>query len=123
MPNYENVAINSSEIQKVIDNFAFNSLRTISVAYKDVTSFELENAGNDFFEENFNLIAIAGIQDPLREGVSEAITKCKTAGINVRMVTGDNVMTAQAIAKDCGILDSSYDMNYLVSQNYYLLFY
>lgn len=74
---------------------------------------ELNNEKADFLEKNNILIGITGIQDPLREGVAEAIKKCHLAGINVRMVTGDNLITAQAIAKDCGILKESYDMNNL----------
>ena len=46
---------------------------------------------------------LVGICDPLREGVTEAIRKCKLAGIKVRMVTGDNKITAREIAKQCGI--------------------
>jgi P-type E1-E2 ATPase len=47
---------------------------------------------------------MVGIKDPLRSSVKEAIAKCQSAGITVRMVTGDNDQTAFAIAKDCGIL-------------------
>lgn len=53
------------------------------------------------------LDALVGIQDPLRPGVSEAIAQCKRAGVRVRMVTGDNVLTARAISRNCGILDEA----------------
>ncbi len=49
-------------------------------------------------------VAVVGIKDPLRDGVREAVRDCQRAGVVVRMVTGDNKLTAQAIAKDCGIL-------------------
>lgn len=45
-----------------------------------------------------------GIQDPVRKEVPEAVATCMRAGITVRMVTGDNELTARAIAKECGIL-------------------
>lgn len=45
-----------------------------------------------------------GIKDILREEVPGAIAKCKNAGVRVRMVTGDNLLTARAIAKECGII-------------------
>ena len=45
-----------------------------------------------------------GIRDSLRNGVKEAVMKCKEASVTVVMVTGDNIVTATAIAKDCHIL-------------------
>ena len=50
-----------------------------------------------------------GIEDPVRPEVPPAILKCQQAGITVRMVTGDNVNTATAIATKCGILDPNSD--------------
>ena len=44
------------------------------------------------------------MQDPVRKEVPDAVATCKRAGIVVRMVTGDNVHTAQHIARECGIL-------------------
>ncbi|KAJ3103217.1 hypothetical protein HDU96_009372 [Phlyctochytrium bullatum] len=46
---------------------------------------------------------IVGIEDPLRPGVPEAVAACQGAGVFVRMVTGDNVLTARSIAERCGI--------------------
>jgi len=48
-------------------------------------------------------LGVVGIQDPLRPGVTEAVRDCQIAGVFVRMVTGDNLMTAKAIATECGI--------------------
>ena len=50
------------------------------------------------------LFCVLGIKDVLRDGVTEAVKACATAGIQVRMVTGDNQITAEAIAIDCGII-------------------
>lgn len=44
-------------------------------------------------------------QDPVRDEVPEAVKVCQSAGVVVRMLTGDNMMTARAIAFDCGILE------------------
>lgn len=52
---------------------------------------------------NLTLIGITGIEDPLREGVREAVAKCKNAGVRVTMCTGDNVLTARSIAQQCNI--------------------
>lgn len=51
---------------------------------------------------NLVAICIAGIQDPVRPEVPDAIMKCQRAGITVRMVTGDNINTARSIAMACG---------------------
>ncbi|GJN13221.1 hypothetical protein PR202_ga31567 [Eleusine coracana subsp. coracana] len=55
-------------------------------------------------EDSYTLIALFGIKDPVRPGVKDAVMTCMNAGITVRMVTGDNINTAKAIAKECGIL-------------------
>jgi len=44
---------------------------------------------------DLTLIGITGIEDPLREGVRQAVAKCKMAGVHVAMCTGDNVLTAR----------------------------
>lgn len=55
-------------------------------------------------EHNYTLLGIFGLMDPLRPGIAEAVAECQKAGINVRMVTGDNMYTAIAIAKQAGIV-------------------
>ena len=52
-------------------------------------------------KSELTLFAVLGIKDILREEVKDAINKCFHAGIQVKMVTGDNKVTAQAIAYDC----------------------
>ena len=59
-------------------------------------------------------IACVGIRDSLRNGVKEAVAKCHSAGVNVIMVTGDNIVTASAIAKDCGILGPEVNLENLL---------
>jgi Ca2+-transporting ATPase len=57
----------------------------------------------DDLATDLTLIGITGIEDPLREGVREAVTKCKNAGVRVTMCTGDNVLSARSIAQQCDI--------------------
>lgn len=52
---------------------------------------------------DLTLIGITGIEDPLRDGVRDAVAKCHKAGVTVKMCTGDNVLTARSIALQCGI--------------------
>jgi Ca2+ transporting ATPase len=55
------------------------------------------------------MLAVVGVQDIPRPEVPHAIQQCHRAGIKVRMVTGDNIITARAIAKDVGILTGDKD--------------
>jgi Ca2+-transporting ATPase len=134
--------------ENVIRRFAENSLRTICLAYRDLTKSEYKeilervkkeieqeekekreakgenneenrtehqheideetilshpNALKYLLEKNLVCLAIVGIEDPVREGVPEAIKICQRAGVSVKMVTGDNIDTARSIAKKCGI--------------------
>lgn len=50
------------------------------------------------------MVCFVGIKDPIRPEVPKAVEKCKSASIIVRMVTGDNMKTAMAIAAECGII-------------------
>ncbi len=65
----------------------------------------------DAIERELTCVALVGIEDPLREEVPGAIADCQRAGIVVRMVTGDNVHTAKAIAMKCGIVTASDPMS------------
>lgn len=50
------------------------------------------------------VIGIYALIDPLRDEIVESVKKCHRAGINIRMVTGDNIDTARAIAINAGLL-------------------
>ncbi|OXB71750.1 UNVERIFIED_CONTAM: hypothetical protein H355_006193 [Colinus virginianus] len=63
----------------------------------------LDASGFDIFERELVCLGIAGIEDPVREEVPGAVLQCQAAGIRVRMVTGDNLLTAAAIATQCNI--------------------
>ena len=98
------------------DNFAKQSFRTLLIAYKDLSVAEFERLKaqhNDFKEEadreqleqlGLTIIGIYGLQDPLRPEIVDSVKKCHSAGVTIRMVTGDNLDTAKAIALEAGIL-------------------
>jgi len=92
------------EMQQHIEDMANDGLRTLCIGYKKL-DFVWEKDLKDAPDDHLVLLAIVGIQDPLRAEVPDAIAKCKKAGIVVRMVTGDNKITARRIARDCGIYD------------------
>uniref|UniRef100_A0A8C4QET4 Calcium-transporting ATPase n=1 Tax=Eptatretus burgeri TaxID=7764 RepID=A0A8C4QET4_EPTBU len=96
--------------RKVVEAMASDGLRTLCLASRDFAP----GAEPDWEEEgtvisDLTCIAIVGIEDPVRPEVPEAIHKCQRAGITVRMVTGDNINTARAIASKCGILQPEHD--------------
>ncbi|XP_024188974.1 putative calcium-transporting ATPase 11, plasma membrane-type isoform X2 [Rosa chinensis] len=102
--NGESVDLSQKEannITDVINSFASEALRTLCLAFKDIHDSSINN---DIPNDGYTLIAVVGIKDPVRPGVKEAVQTCLAAGITVRMVTGDNINTAKAIARECGIL-------------------
>lgn len=104
---------NRQTLTNLINNYASRSLRTIALVYRDFDRWPAKGARSVdgekdevMFEDIFKsmvLLSIVGIQDPLRDGVPEAVRICQSAGVIVRMVTGDNMVTARAIAVSCGI--------------------
>ncbi|XP_068826110.1 plasma membrane calcium-transporting ATPase 1 isoform X6 [Capricornis sumatraensis] len=98
-------------VKTVIEPMASEGLRTICLAFRDFPAGEPEpewDNENDIVT-GLTCIAVVGIEDPVRPEVPDAIKKCQRAGITVRMVTGDNINTARAIATKCGILHPGED--------------
>jgi len=100
-------------LENIITDYATNSLRTIALVYRDFPQWPPRGARcasddktqaefDDIFNEMI-FIGVVGIMDPLRPGVTKAVEDCRKAGVFVRMVTGDNILTAKAIATECGI--------------------
>lgn len=99
----------------VIDDMSAKSLRCVALAYKPYDRNDVPNTNEEEMaqwvlpEDNLILLGIVGIKDPCRPGVDEAVRLCTAAGVKVRMVTGDNIQTAKAIALECGILAKDAD--------------
>ncbi|XP_066528069.1 plasma membrane calcium-transporting ATPase 2 isoform X2 [Hoplias malabaricus] len=97
-------------VKKVIEPMACDGLRTICVAYRDFSADPEPNWDDENnIVSDLTAICVVGIEDPVRPEVPEAIRKCQRAGITVRMVTGDNINTARAIAIKCGIIHPGED--------------
>ncbi|KAH9440162.1 hypothetical protein Pst134EB_030791 [Puccinia striiformis f. sp. tritici] len=108
-------------VSRTIMFYANQSLRTIALCYRDFESWspnmlapgkdrtdQNSQDGEISFDELINgqgltLLAVVAIEDPLRPGVTEAVANCARAGVAVKMVTGDNIITAKSIALQCGI--------------------
>ena len=115
----QTVPLSDSDRANIIDNiqlqYAKKCLRTLLVAYLDYdqSAWDALSASNNNFatvtdlekvEENLTMVGMFGLKDPLRPGIKEAVETCHRAGINVRMVTGDNIDTARAISLEAGII-------------------
>ncbi|EPQ52794.1 Ca-transporting ATPase [Gloeophyllum trabeum ATCC 11539] len=98
-------------IDRTIIFYANQTLRTIALCYRDFESWPPPGARHvsedevefEDIAQDMTLIGIVGIEDPLREGVRDAVADCHKAGVTVKMCTGDNVLTARSIAIQCGI--------------------
>ncbi len=86
--------------QKVLDvaqGFASNALRVLAIASKPDAVLESAQTGMTF-------LGLAGMIDPPRPEAKEAIAVCESAGIRPVMITGDHPITAQAVARELGLL-------------------
>lgn len=96
--------LTETDLKKILSinkSFAKNALRVIALAYREIpedTRFEIEE-----IEKNLVFIGLAGIIDLPRSGVKAAVDRCRTAGINLMMITGDHKITATAVAEKVGI--------------------
>lgn len=101
----------STKEKRVIEDaytaFAKKGLRVIALASKSGT---VSKASREQHENNLSFLGLVGIYDPPREEVKAAIAQARKAGIQTIMVTGDNELTAMAIAKEVGLLEVDEDV-------------
>ena len=100
-------------LTEINNSYAGRSLRTIGFVYRDFEQWPPKGAATQeedpklaVFDKIFKdmvFLGFMGLQDPLRDGVADAVRTCQKAGVYVRMVTGDNILTAKAIAAEAGI--------------------
>jgi Ca2+-transporting ATPase len=99
-------------VASTITSYASEGLRTVVLACRHLDNLpqSSDSEGTSYdreeLESNLVLLCLVGIKDPLRQEVRGAVHDCQLAGLVVRMVTGDNLLTACKIAKECGILDT-----------------
>lgn len=82
-----------------------SALRVLALAYKELDEVP-ENPSSELLENNLIFLGLVGMIDPPRPEAKEAVAVCRKAGIKPVMITGDHVVTASAIARELGILES-----------------
>jgi calcium-translocating P-type ATPase len=91
------------DLEVANDAMANAALRVLAVASKSVDS---ELVGQDEAEHGLTFLGLVGMVDPPRPEITEAVKACQRAGIGIFMVTGDYGLTAEAIARRVGIVQS-----------------
>ena len=101
------------KFEQIIQGMAASSLRCIAFAHKQVSKEDQEHdtENKKIEDDGLTLLGLVGIKDPCRPGVKKAVEDCQYAGVNIKMITGDNVFTAKAIATECGILRPHQDIS------------
>lgn len=103
---YDNQVKPINEVKDIILNkneeFAKNALRVLGVAFKPLN----EGYKEDEIEKDYIYLGLAGIIDPARDEVKDAIEEARMAGIRTMMITGDHKITAIAIAHEIGLTES-----------------
>jgi Ca2+ transporting ATPase len=98
-------------------------MRTLYICYRDITEEEYnsceipDNDGLLLDQKDLIYIGIFGLRDSLRDNVDKAVIKCHNAGVTVIMVTGDNLITASAIASECNIFPAKIKLDNLRPQD------
>jgi Ca2+ transporting ATPase len=104
----------ASAVQKEITDLAKKGLRVIALASVNNVTGDVQKAKTSQeylqLEQNMTLLGLVGMLDPPRPEVAGAITKCRSAGIRVVVITGDNQNTAETICRQIGIFGQNEDL-------------
>lgn len=89
---------------QVVHRLSAQGKRVIAVAACALAALPAASAPEESLEQRLNLLGFLTLHDPLRPEVPDAVNRCRAAGIQVILITGDHPDTAAAIARSCGIL-------------------
>ena len=96
------------EIESVIIGFQENANRVLAFSHKEFSETLDFKLNHLVIESEMIYDGFVVITDPIRSDVYDTITMCRNAGIDLKMLTGDNIVTARSIADDLGILDDDH---------------
>ena len=99
----------AKRFNEVYADLGNRGLRVIACAGRAVASHEIVTDRENFTYDNLIFYGLIGLQDPPKEGVAESILRLKGAGIRVVMITGDHPLTAEAIARQIGLITAQRD--------------
>lgn len=101
-------SIDSEELHRVNERMSADGLRVLGIGMR-IWSELPEDVSVENVEANLIMIGLVGMMDPPREEAKEAVSMCKAAGIRPVMITGDHPLTAKAIARRLGILETDHN--------------
>jgi len=104
-------AVDRETIASQLQDAAGKAMRTLAFAHRELPATtpkdeESLNSSRKELERDLVFAGFVAIRDPLRPEVPAALAECRQAGIEVKMITGDNIETARAIGSEIGLLDS-----------------
>lgn len=100
--HHQPVALEQEKIEEAVENFAAQGLRVLAFGKKEVEPHH-HDLDHDQIATDLIFLGLQGMIDPPRPEAIAAVHACQKAGIQVKMITGDHVMTAKAIAQRMGI--------------------
>ncbi|KAL1917215.1 uncharacterized protein VTP21DRAFT_4871 [Calcarisporiella thermophila] len=109
-------AIRNSILEKMLEYGNQMSLRCLAMAVvddqpTDLAAWDLKDPSKFVqYEQNMTFVGLIGMMDPPRSEVRDAISKCRSAGIRVIVITGDNKNTAEAICRQIGVFGMNEDL-------------
>ena len=102
------------DLNQILLGYQSKAMRTLGFAYKFVDEND-ETPLEVLSSQGLTYSGIVAISDPVREDVPEAVSKCLSAGIDVKIVTGDTPGTAKEIGRQIGILKNAEDEKYVIT--------
>ncbi len=108
----EMCSLSKEDITKInheFEKYQKQACRVLAFAHKDSSDLNVDCKNeHEIFEKDMVFDGFVAISDPLRADVFESVMKCKKAGVALKILTGDNILTATAIANELGILDEDH---------------
>lgn len=110
------------DVERQLLEYQGKAMRTLAFAYKlaDPNEQSFDPNTDDLVAENFILLGVVAIADPIRHDVAEAVKNCMSAGIDIKIVTGDTPGTAIEIGRQLGLwlAEDSKERNHITGKDF-----